>query len=190
MGYIFLGIGLGTPLGILGAVFHVFNHSMVKSLLFLNAGAVEYATGTRDLRKLGGLAHKMPVTGATQLIGAMSVSGVPPFNGFWSKLLIIIAAVQAGRIGYAFWAIVASLLTLGALMKVVRYGFQGPLKPEFAHIKEVPVFMRLSMEVLAVGCVLGGGLLIPGIRELFLGQAVNVILYGHNYMHLVLQHFI
>ena len=190
MGYVFLGIGLGTPLGILGAIFHVFNHSMVKSLLFLNAGAVEYATGTRDLRKLGGLAHKMPVTGATQFIGAMSVSGVPPFNGFWSKLLIIIAAVQAGRIGYAFWAIVASLLTLGALMKVVRYGFRGPLKPEFAHIKEVPILMRLSMEVLAVGCVLGGGLLIPGIRELFLDQAVNVILYGHNYMHLVLQHFI
>jgi multicomponent Na+:H+ antiporter subunit D len=190
MGFIFLGIGLGTPLGILGAVFHVFNHSVVKSLLFLNAGAVEYATGTRDLRKLGGLAHKMPVTGTTQFIGAMSVSGVPPFSGFWSKLLIIIAAVQAGRIGYAFWAVVASLLTLVALMKVVRYGFQGPLKPELAHIKEVPILMRLPMEVLAVGCVLGGGLLIPGIRELFLGQAVNVILYGHNYMHLILQHFI
>ncbi len=86
MGYIFLGLGLGTPLGILGAVFHVFNHSLFKSLLFLNAGAVEYATGTRDLKKLGGLGHKMPVTGMTQFIGAMSISGVPPFNGFWSKL--------------------------------------------------------------------------------------------------------
>jgi multicomponent Na+:H+ antiporter subunit D len=190
MGYVFLGIGLGTPLGILGAVFHVFNHSMMKSLLFLNAGAIEYATGTRDLRKLGGLGHKMPVTGITQFVGAMSVSGVPPFNGFWSKLIIIIAAVQAGRIGYAAWALVASLLTLGALMKVVRYGFRGPLKPELAHIKEVPILMRLPMEVLAVGCVLGGGLLIPGIRELFLTQAVNVIVHGKNYMHLVLQHFI
>ena len=190
MGYIFLGIGLGTPLGILGAIFHVFNHSMIKSLLFLNAGAVEYATGTRDLKKLGGLSHKMPVTGATQFIGAMSVSGVPPFNGFFSKLLIIIAAVQAGRVGYAFWAVVASILTLGALMKVVRYGFRGPLKAELAHIKEVPMLMRLPMEVLALGCVLGGCLLIPGIRELFLGQAVSVILHGKNYMHLVLQHFI
>ncbi len=190
MGYIFLGIGLGTPLGILGAVFHVFNHSMIKSLLFINAGAVEYATGTRDLRKLGGLSRKMPVTGTTQFIGAMAVSGVPPFNGFWSKLLIIIAAVQAGRIGYAFWAVAASLLTLGALMKVVRYGFCGPLKEEFVHIKEVPVLMRVPMEVLALGCVLGGCLLIPGIRELFLDQAVGVVLHGQNYMHLVLQHFI
>jgi len=190
MGYIFLGIGLGTPLGILGAIFHVFNHSIGKSLLFLNAGAVEYATGTRDLKKLGGLGHKMPVTSVTQFIGAMSVSGVPPFGGFWSKLLIIIAAVQAGRIGYAAWAVVASLLTLGALMKVVRYGFSGPLRPEFAHIREVPIFMRLSMEVLALGCVLGGMFLIPGIRELFLNPAVNVILHGNNYMHLVLKHFI
>jgi multicomponent Na+:H+ antiporter subunit D len=190
MGYIFLGIGLGTPLGILGAVFHVFNHSMMKSLLFLNAGAVEYATGTRDLKKLGGLGRKMPVTGITQFVGAMSVSGVPPFNGFWSKLIIIIAAVQAGRIGYAAWALVASLLTLGALMKVVRYGFRGPLKEELGAVKEVPVLMRLPMEVLAVGCVLGGGLLIPGVRELFLTQAVDVLIHGKNYMHLVLQHFI
>jgi multicomponent Na+:H+ antiporter subunit D len=190
MGYIFLGLGLGTPLGILGAVFHVFNHSLMKSLLFLNAGAVEYATGTRDLRKLGGLARKMPVTGSTQFIGAMSVSGVPPFNGFWSKLIIIIAAVQAGRIGYAAWALVASLLTLGALMKVVRYAFRGPLKPELGPIKEVPILMRLPMEVLALGCVLGGCLLVPGIRELFLDQAVSVILHGHNYMNSVLQHFI
>jgi len=190
MGYIFLGIGLATPLGVLGAIFHVFNHSMIKSLLFLNAGAVEYATGTRDLKKLGGLNQKMPVTGITQLIGTMSVSGVPPFNGFFSKLIIIIAAVAAGRLGYAFCAVVASLLTLGALMKVVRYGFRGPLKPELAHIKEVPIGMRLPMEVLALGCVLGGCLLIPGIRELFLGQAINVILNGKNYMHLVLQHFV
>ena len=117
---------------------------MIKSLLFLNAGAVEYATGTRDLKKLGGLNHKMPVTGITQFIGAMSVSGVPPFNGFWSKLIIIIAAVQAGRLGYAFCAVVASLLTLGALMKVVRYGFRGPLKAELAHIKEVPILHASS----------------------------------------------
>jgi multicomponent Na+:H+ antiporter subunit D len=190
MGYVFLGLGLGTPLGILGAVFHIFNHSLLKSLLFLNAGAVEYATGTRDLKKLGGLSCRMPVTWITQFIGAMSASGIPPLGGFWSKLIIIIAAVQAGRIGYAFWAVVASLLTLAALMKVVRYGFRGPLKPEFAHIKEVPVLMRLPMEILALGCVLGGGLLIPGIRELFLNQAVNVILHGKDYTHLVLQHFI
>lgn len=189
MGYIFLGIGLATPLGILGAVYHAFNHSMIKSLLFLNAGAVEYATGTRDLKKLGGIGQRMPVTGITQFIGAMSVAGVPPFNGFWSKLIIIVAAVQAGRTGYAFCAIAASLLTLGALMKVVRYGFRGPLKTGLEGIKEVPVFMRLPMEILSLGCLMGGLLLLPGIRELFLERAVSVILYGKNYMHLVLQHF-
>ena len=121
MGYIFLGIGLATPLGILGAIFHVFNHSMIKSLLFLNAGAVEYATGTRDLKKLGGLNHKMPVTGMTQFIGAMSVSGVPPFNGFFSKLIIIIAAVQAGRIR------VCLLCGRGQFVNIRRADEGGPI---------------------------------------------------------------
>ena len=68
VGYIILGISLGTPLGILGGILHLINHSIFKSLLFLNSGAVEYATGTRDLHKLGGLRNKMPVTAATNLV--------------------------------------------------------------------------------------------------------------------------
>ena len=97
MGYIFLGLGIATPLSIFAAFFHLFNHSVFKSLLFLNAGAVEYATGTRDMNKLGGLMQKMPVTGSTNFIGILSISGIPPFSGFWSKLLIILAAVAAGH---------------------------------------------------------------------------------------------
>ena len=65
IGYVFLGIGLGTPLGIIGGLFHLFNHSVFKSLLFLNSGAIEYSAGTRDLQKMGGLMGKMPVAGST-----------------------------------------------------------------------------------------------------------------------------
>ena len=76
IGYVVLGIGLGTPLGMLGGLFHLFNHSMFKALLFLNSGAVEYATGNRDLNLMGGLARKLPVTGTTNFVAAVSIAGI------------------------------------------------------------------------------------------------------------------
>ncbi|UCB56409.1 MAG: monovalent cation/H+ antiporter subunit D family protein [Candidatus Omnitrophota bacterium] len=178
IGYIVLGLGLATPLGILGGLFHLFNHSIFKSLLFLNSGAVEYATGTRDLQKMGGLMQKMPLTGATALSGSMAIAGIPPFSGFWSKLIIIIAAVEAQRYGYAFWAVLISILTLAMYMKVMKYAFFGNLKETLIGIKEVPRFMKLSMAVLAVICIVGGILFISAINEVFLQKASNVLLGG------------
>lgn len=178
VGYVMLGIGLGTPLGILGGLFHLFNHSIFKSLLFLNSGAVEYAVGTRDLQKMGGLAEKMKLTSATTLTASMSIAGIPPFNGFWSKLIIIVAAVQAGRLGYAFWAVLASVLTLASFMKVMKYGFFGKLRERLADVKEVPWSMKAAMIILAVICCLGGVLLLPEINKLALEQAQAALLQG------------
>ncbi|MGB2630075.1 MAG: monovalent cation/H+ antiporter subunit D family protein [Candidatus Omnitrophota bacterium] len=185
IGYVILGIGLGTPLGILGGLFHLFNHSIFKSLLFLNSGALEYSTGTRDLQKMGGLSQKMPVTGSTCLVASMSIAGIPPFNGFWSKLIIIIAAVQAGRYGYAFWAVLASVLTLASFMKVMKYAFYDKLKERCGQVKEVPIFMRLSMGVLALICLVGGVLLLAGVNQLFLERATDVLLEGTKYAVIV-----
>ncbi|MCB4756181.1 MAG: monovalent cation/H+ antiporter subunit D family protein [Elusimicrobia bacterium] len=181
IGYVVLGIGLGTPLGILGGLFHLFNHSVFKSLLFLNSGAVEYATGTRDLQEMGGLSKRMPVTSATNLIASMSIAGVPPFNGFWSKLIIIIAAVQAGRYGYAFWAVLASILTLASFMKVMKYAYAGPLRDKLAQVVEVPMSMRIAMMILAIACVAGGLLVMPGIMEVFVQKAADVLVQGLSY---------
>ncbi|MDP2945428.1 MAG: monovalent cation/H+ antiporter subunit D family protein [Atribacterota bacterium] len=185
IGYVILGIGLGTPLGIIGGLFHLFNHSVFKSLLFLNSGAVEYATGTRDLKKMGGLMTKMPVTGTTTLIASMSIAGIPPFNGFWSKLIIIIAAVQANRLGYAFWAVLASILTLASFTKVMKYAFFGELRKRWSEVKEVPFFMKIAMVILALICVVGGVLLIPNINEVFLKPASDVLLEGTKYADIV-----
>ncbi|MDD5423028.1 MAG: proton-conducting transporter membrane subunit, partial [Candidatus Omnitrophica bacterium] len=91
IGYIALGLGVATPLSILGALFHLFNHSIFKSLLFLNSGAIEEIAGTRDLTRMSGIIAKAPVTGYTNLVGALSICGVPPLGGFWSKLIIILA---------------------------------------------------------------------------------------------------
>ncbi|MFH1380403.1 MAG: proton-conducting transporter membrane subunit, partial [bacterium] len=186
IGYVVLGIGLGTPLGIIGGLFHLLNHSLFKSLLFLNSGAVEYATGTRDLQQMGGLSKRMPVTAGTSFIASMSIAGIPPFNGFWSKLIIIIAAVQAGRFGYAFWAVLASILTLASFMKVMKYAFFGSLRETFQQIKEVPIYMKISMAILAGICILGGLLLLPGIYEAFLIPAADTLAEGTQYASFIL----
>jgi multicomponent Na+:H+ antiporter subunit D len=186
VGYVILGFGLGTPLGILAGLFHLFNHSVSKALLFLNAGAVEYATGTRDLEQMGGLAKKMPVTGMTTFVASLSIAGVPPFNGFWSKLLIIIASVQAGHIGYALCAVIMSIVTLAYFLKVIKGVFSGDLPRRWQGIEEVPGFMQISMLVLAVMCLVGGILLLPDFRVLFLDQATAIFMDGINYSELIL----
>lgn len=186
IGYVVLGIGLGTPLGILGGLFHLFNHSMFKSLLFLNSGAVVYSLGTRDLNEMGGLKEKMPVTAGTNLIASMAIAGIPPFNGFFSKLLIILACFEAHRFGYAIWAIIGSILTLASFMKVQKYAFFGKLKDEWKNIKEVPFTMQFSMIILALVCILSGLLLLPQFKE-FLQSAVNTLLIGKEYAKLIFQ---
>ncbi|MDI6606292.1 MAG: proton-conducting transporter membrane subunit [Candidatus Omnitrophota bacterium] len=180
IGYVVLGIGLGTPLGILGGLFHLFNHSIFKSLLFLNSGAIDYSAGTRDLKEMSGLKQKMPVTAGTNLIASMSIAGIPPFNGFFSKLIIILACVQKGHIGYALAAVIGSILTLASFMKVQKFAFLGPLKEKYSQIKEVPLAMKFSMVSLAIICVLGGLLLLP-VFSPFLNNAVNVLSDGRDY---------
>ena len=187
VGYIVLGIGLGTPLGILGGLFHLFNHSVFKSLLFLNSGAVEYSTGTRDLQNMGGLASRMPVTGTTTLVASISIAGIPPFNGFWSKLIIIIALVQDERFVYAFLAVLASILTLASFMKVMKYAFFGKFRENLSRIKEVPFFMKLSMATLAFFCLVCGILLLPGVNEVFLQGAKDVLLEGTESLAVILK---
>jgi len=184
IGYIIFALGIGTPLAILGGLFHLFNHALFKSLLFLNSGSIEYSTGTRDLKRLGGLNRQLPITGYTSLLGSMSISGVPPLGGFWSKLIIIIAALQAGYFVSATVAILVSILTLAYYLKFQSYAFFGKLNEAWLKIKEGPGTMRFSMIVLAILCVSTGLLLIPILRP-FLQSAVNVLLLGNGYKDVV-----
>ena len=181
IGYIMLGFGLGTPLGVIGGLFHLLNHSVFKPLLFLNAGSIGYAAGTQNLTDLRGLAGKMPVTGTTSMIASLSISGIPPLNGFWSKMIIIVACVQSHHYWFAFFAVVGSILTLSSFLKVQRYIFYGHLKETWNNIKEVPLLMTLPMAILAVLCVFLGILLLPGVYDDFLGLAVKAVLDGKAY---------
>ncbi|MEI8218091.1 MAG: proton-conducting transporter membrane subunit [Elusimicrobiota bacterium] len=181
IGYMILGLSLGTPLGIAGGLMHLINHSVFKPLLFLNAGSIEHTSNATTLKDMGGLAQRMPVTGATSLIASLSISGIPPFNGFWSKLLIIFACVQSGKFGFAVIAVAGSILTLASFTKVQRYAFMGPLNRAAQSIGEATMLMRLSMIILAVLCVSMGVLLLPGVYEVFLEPAVRALTVGRHY---------
>ncbi len=185
IGYVLLGIGLGTPLAILGGVYHLLNHALFKGLLFYNAGAVEVALGTRNLKQMGNLTKLLPVTSSTSMIASLSIAGLPPFNGFFSKLIIIIAAVQAGRPFVAFLAVAGSILTLASFMKVQRYGFHG--EQEVVTVEQRPGWnMNAAMITLAALCLLTSLLVVPGVRDVALDPVVNVILEKAEYVQLVI----
>jgi multicomponent Na+:H+ antiporter subunit D len=130
VGYIVLALGAGTEFGIVAASFHLFNHAIFKSLLFVDSASVESSLGTTDMGKMGGLGAKMPWTGTTTGIAMLSAAGIPPFSGFWSKLLIVLALWKAQHEGYAVLAVVASVLTLGYFMVMQHRAFFG--KPSAA----------------------------------------------------------
>jgi multicomponent Na+:H+ antiporter subunit D len=179
IGYVVLGLGIGTPLGVVGGLFHLINHSFFKSLLFLNAGSVEFATGTRDLKRLGGMARALPATGLTSMIASMSIAGIPPFNGFWSKLIIILACVQAGHLGLAGWAIFVSLLTLASFLKVQKYAFYGERPKAYDGVQPPPIMMTLAMMILAVCCMAMSLFVITGFDSpLLIGPAADALLRG------------
>jgi multicomponent Na+:H+ antiporter subunit D len=125
------------------------NHAIFKTQLFANAAAVEEQTGTRDMDKMGGLAEKMPFTGATSVIGFLSMAGIPPLSGFWSKLIIIIALWLSGFRWYAMIAVSASVLTLAYMLSLQRRVFFGKLAAGFENLKEAEFGIVLPAVVLA-----------------------------------------
>ncbi len=112
MGYIILGLGIGTPLALMSTLLFIVNHALAKAMLFLVAGVVIEATGTREMGSMGGLGRQMPWTAGAFLVGAMGIAGVPPLFGFFAKFLLIKAALDAG---YGFLAALAAVLAIVTL---------------------------------------------------------------------------
>jgi multicomponent Na+:H+ antiporter subunit D len=177
IGYILLGIGVGTPLGLIGALFHIFNHAIAKALLFLDSGSIERATGTRSLDKMGGLARRMPITAATSVIGSLAITGVPPLNGFWSKLIIIIALVEAKMYGFALIAILASVATLWYYLLIQRRVFFGKLNEIWKDVKEAPFWMTASTLILGLLCI-ATGIFFSIMIHSWLKPAVDILSTG------------
>lgn len=157
VGYMVLGIGTALPVGIIGGLFHMLNNAAYKSCLFMTAGSIEKQTGTTDLRKIGGLAKKMPVTAACFMVSALAISGVPPFNGFFSKELIFDAALESNALFYA-GALAGAFLTAVSFLKMGRAAFSGKLKlpQDRKSLRESGPGILFPMGTLAMLCILFG----------------------------------
>ena len=155
VGYMILGIGTAVPIGIVGGLFHMINNALYKSCLFLTGGAVEHRAGTTDLKQLGGIGRKMPITFACFLIAAVSISGVPPFNGFFSKELVYDGALERGTIFYLV-AVGGSFLTAASFLKLGHAAFLGPRREALRKVVEAPAAMLVPMILIAGTCVFFG----------------------------------
>ncbi|RKY61353.1 MAG: hypothetical protein DRP95_02965 [Candidatus Latescibacterota bacterium] len=162
IGYIILGIALGTSLGIAGGVFHILNHATFKALLFLTVGAVEYRTGgVRDLNSLGGLIKRMPLTFVGALVGALGIIGVPLTNGFVSKWLIYKTLILNRHPFLTFAAFIGTWGTLLSFYKFLHNIFLGQLPERYKDLEKAPFSMQLPIAILSLAVVFFG--ILPGI---------------------------
>jgi multicomponent Na+:H+ antiporter subunit D len=194
IGYVVMAFGMGillllkgnseaaAVLAIGGGIYHLINHAVFKGLLFLNAGSIEHRLETRNLKDMGGLSKVMPVTSTTSFMASMSISGIPPFNGFFSKLVIIIAAINGRFYLLATLAVIVSIITLAYFLKFQRYAFfnRAPGKLR-GKIREVPFPMSFSMIVLAVLCLALSLLAFPSVSDVVLRPAVDVLMQSELY---------
>jgi multicomponent Na+:H+ antiporter subunit D len=172
VGFILLGLGLGTPVGINGALFHLVNFTVMETLLFLAAGVIIRQVGTSELRYLGGWGRQFPTITILFGLGALATAGIPPLNGFASKWLLYQAGLEAGYPFLTVIAVLVSALTLIAYGKVFSGLFLGPVKPEGEKFKP-SLLTTLPVWVLAMLCILMG--LWPTRVLLFLRPALAVL---------------
>ena len=151
IGYMIAGIGIGTPLGIAAGLLHCLNHGFFKGGLFLAAGSVQHAAGTRDMNQLGGLAQRMPRTSLAWLINMGSMMGIPLLSGFTSKWMLYTAALQAGWVVPALVAWLASVGTVFYCAKATSAVFLGDTTHATEHAEESPTSMEWGMGLMAAG---------------------------------------
>jgi hypothetical protein len=163
---------LTNPLSMKGGLLHLINHSFTKSLLFLAVGAISCATGTKKISVLSGLSKKMPITSAAFVIGGLAISGVPPFNIFWSKFFIIAGAFQLGNTwGITMGALVCveSVAGFAWFLHVIHKVFFGPISPAAENAADPPLTMLIPLLVLIVLCVISPYITLPLIDQVIGG---------------------
>jgi len=174
VGYMVLGIGTAIPIGIAGGIFHMINHAMYKSGLFLSAGSVEHRAGTTELKKLGGLVREMPWTAFGFTVCALAISGVWPLNGFVSKEMVFHGAVETGYTVFAIAAWIGAIFTFASFLKAGHSVFFGERTKEVPAVKESQPALVIPILTLAGLCILFGV-----YNKLPLTQFIQPILAGH-----------
>ncbi len=185
LGLVTFLIGLGSQMAAVAAVFHILNHACFKAALFMSAGIVDHETGTRDMRKLGGLMALMPVVGTLALVAAAAMAGIPPFNGFISKEMMLEQALHGGTpLWGSLGGLVPVLATLGGLFSMAYslrlvhdVFFNGPPKDlPVPHPHEPPLGMKAPVMLLVAACVAVG--LLPMTLAGPLVQAASSAMLG------------
>ena len=178
LGYMFLGLGVGAYSG---AVFHVITHAFFKALLFLGAGSVIHAMHhEQDIRKMGGLKSKLPITHFTFLMGCIAIAGIPPFSGFFSKDEILAAAFEKNKI-YWVLGLVGAAMTAFYMFRLYATTFLGKFRgshDQEAHLHESPLAMTLPLIILAILSAVGGAIGIPhsmGGNHWLTGQLSTIV---------------
>lgn len=171
MGYILLGISTGSTLGLLGAVAHIFNHATFKCTLFSNAAALHEQTGTLDINEMGGLQSKMPVTGFSNITAFLSTAGIPPFAGFWSKLLIIMALWNNNSRIFAGIALFSSILTAAYFLRMQKKVFFGKLPDKYTELKEIGGSIKFA-EIMLTAVIIAVGIGFPLVLLYLKGRGI------------------
>jgi multicomponent Na+:H+ antiporter subunit D len=156
LSYITLGVALANSLGVLGGALHIATHALGKITLFMCAGSIYIATHKTKISEMAGLGRVMPITFTAFFIGAVSIIGLPPLGGSWSKWLLVLSAIEAEYILIVAAFMVSSILNIAYLIPIVSKGFFGVSEDENfiikKKIKEAPVFCWLPTVITASGC--------------------------------------
>jgi len=174
MGYILFGFSIASQQGLTGSLFHIMNHAIMKSLLFLCAGAFVHQVGTRDLRKLEGIRRTMPVTSMLLAIGAVAIAAIPPLNGFWSEWMIVLAGIEAEMLPYSALMIINILLSVAYYLRLIYVIILKEPTPVSKKATEVPLSMLIPIIILAALCIIIG--VYPGPFVALAQQAANATL--------------
>ncbi len=184
MGYILFGLGAlfplnpeegiaKLPLGVMGGLLHIINHAICKSLLFMSAGIIIHLTGTRDIKDLGGLIGKMPVTGIACLVGAFSLAGTPPLNGFWSEWMIFGGGLASGKGLITIFGVLSTVITAGYYLWFAWRVFFGATPENLNDVEEAPFTLLLPVIILATLSVLLG--VLPGLVLDYIAPAAEYL---------------
>ncbi|MEE8168570.1 MAG: monovalent cation/H+ antiporter subunit D family protein [Candidatus Hydrothermarchaeales archaeon] len=155
IGYIILGATLITESGLTGGIFHLINHSVMKTAMFLAAGAVIYKTGIRDIRDYGGLGRKMPLTMGAFSVAALAMVGIPPLAGFMSKWFLVLGSLEAGNLAFVFVILASSLLNAVYFFRVINHIYFGHIE-EGIKVDEAPISMLVPTIILALASIAFG----------------------------------
>ncbi|MER5171902.1 monovalent cation/H+ antiporter subunit A [Thioclava kandeliae] len=193
LGLITFCFGLGTQAGVIAGVFHIINHATFKAALFMTAGIVDHEAHTRDLKRLGGLRKLMPVTFTIGTIATLSMAGIPLFNGFLSKELMLYEAAKTPWLGNEWLipvlATIAALLSAAYSFRFIWHGFMGPVRDDYPHKPHDPGFGMwaspafLACLVLLIGCF-------PFLMDPFVAMVSEAVIGAplDEHLHLAIWH--